>query len=557
MLSHFINVQYCYDYLVNQIPMGLLLYSHLPVALAALVFSIYVLIKARSFSSLLLFCTCFTFTVWSVFDLSAWFSFLGSANTMFVWSLLDFLAVLMFFFGYYFIYTFVKEDDLPLWQKIASLLVLAPTAYISFSGLNIPTYDLNSCVAIEDRSLTIYTYYAEAIFILATIVFMVYQYSYNKERVFKRKVILAGIGIMSFFSVFFSASFLVSLLAETDASSYVYNYLIYGLFGMPIFLIYLGYLIVKYRVFDLRIFTAQALSIATITIVAAQFAFLKSLSNIILNLINLLLVSLVSIYLAKNVKKEISQREQIEKLAKELEGANIKLRELDQMKSEFLSLATHQIRAPLTAIKGYSSMLLEGDFGQLPRKASESALVIMKSCQDLINIVNDFLNISRIEQGRMVYEKTNFDLGELATETVEENKPNVKKAGLSISVEIPSKEKYTVNADRDKVKQAIGNIVDNAIKYTLHGGITVSAIAKSGRAIIEVRDTGIGINPEEISKLFNKFSRSKDANKTNVRGTGLGLYIAKKMIADMGGDIKAYSEGEGKGTKFTIELPKI
>lgn len=243
-------------------------------------------------------------------------------------------------------------------------------------------------------------------------------------------------------------------------------------------------------------------------------------------------------------------------LYQELKVANEKLKELDQMKSEFLSLATHQIRAPLTAIKGYSSMLLEGDFGVLPQKAKDSVGTIMKSCQNLIDIVGDFLNISRIEQGRMVYEKTVFDMGELVKEVSNELKPNIQNAHLEFEVEVPEGFVGEVNADRGKVKQVIGNIIDNSIKYTPKGGIKISVLTDANLVKVMVKDTGVGIDPAEMGKLFAKFSRTKDASKTNVIGTGLGLYIAKKMIEAHKGDIKVTSEGVGKGTTFTIELPK-
>ncbi len=160
MLSYFIHVPYCYEYLLNQIPIGLLLYSHLPVALMAFIFSAYILLKNRSLPSVLLFIICSIFTIWCACDLSSWFAFLGSANTIFTWSLLDFLAVLMFLFSYYFLYVFVTGKDLPLWQKILGLIAILPTAYIAFMGLNIPIYDLNSCAAFEDGSFTIFAYCA-------------------------------------------------------------------------------------------------------------------------------------------------------------------------------------------------------------------------------------------------------------------------------------------------------------------------------------------------------------------------------------------------------------
>jgi signal transduction histidine kinase len=179
----------------------------------------------------------------------------------------------------------------------------------------------------------------------------------------------------------------------------------------------------------------------------------------------------------------------------------------------------------------------------------------MKSCQNLVNIVNDFLNISRIEQGRMVYEKTDFNLAELAKEVVNEIKPNIQNAGLSLDLKIADDLVLKVNADRDKIKQVIGNILDNSIKYTPRGKVEVSVFKDGAKAKVAIKDTGVGIDPKDMVKLFEKFSRAKDANKTNVIGTGLGLYIAKKMTEAQGGDIKIVSEGVGKGSTFTIELP--
>lgn len=240
----------------------------------------------------------------------------------------------------------------------------------------------------------------------------------------------------------------------------------------------------------------------------------------------------------------------------ELETANDKLKELDQLKSEFLSLATHQIRAPLTAIKGYSSMLLEGDFGSLPQKAKNSVETIMKSCQNLIDVVGDFLNISRIEQGRMVYEKSDFSLAQLVKEVLDELKPNIQNAKLSLDLEIPQNLNTNIKADRGKIKQVLGNVIDNAIKYTLKGGIKVSVYEEGNMVKVKVKDSGVGIPRNEIGKLFAKFSRTKDAKKTNVTGTGLGLYIAKKMVEAHRGDLTVESEGEGKGSTFIITLPK-
>ena len=219
-------------------------------------------------------------------------------------------------------------------------------------------------------------------------------------------------------------------------------------------------------------------------------------------------------------------------------------------------MATHQIRSPLTAIKGYSSMLLEGDFGVLPQKAIDSVKTITKSCQNLLNIVEDFLNISRIEQGRMVYEKVLFDIRELIKEVLNELKPNIDRVGLILDFKMPA-EKMQVNADRNKIKQIIGNIIDNAIKYTAHGNINISTFKQQNKIKIAIKDSGIGIDPKDMDKLFDKFYRTNNASKVNVAGTGLGLYIAKKIVEAHRGNIGVSSEGIGKGTTFTIELPEV
>jgi signal transduction histidine kinase len=254
------------------------------------------------------------------------------------------------------------------------------------------------------------------------------------------------------------------------------------------------------------------------------------------------------------VKKEIEQREKIEKLALDLEKANVRLRELDNLKSEFLSFASHQLRSPLTAIHGYTSMLLEGDFGEIPEKIKPTVETLDKSSQSLIKIVNDFLNISRIEQGRMQYDFSQFDLKELVEEVIAEQRPNVEVKGLAFTFIPEQSDSYSVNADRGKLKQVIGNILDNSIKYTPSGSIQVSLNHKTGLATISITDTGIGIDPEEIPKLFSKFSRAKDAHKTNVTGTGLGLFVAKQMIEAQKGKIWVESKGKGTGSTFFIQF---
>lgn len=547
MLTHFIQVQYCYDYLVNQIPMGLLLYSHLPVALIALVFSTYVLVRARSLPSVLLFAICSIFTVYCAFDLSAWFSFLGSANTMFTWSLLDFMAVLMFFFSYYFLFGFVTGRDLPLWQKIAGIVLILPSATVAFLGANIPKYDLNSCIALEDKSFTIYTYGVEALLILACVTFLILHYRHVNDGTEKRRTLLAGVGVLIFLSVFFSASFLVSQFANTDASSYVYNYLIYGLFGMPVFLMYLGYLIVRYKAFNVKLFGAQALVAALVALIASEFSFVSSLSSRILVAITLLLTATAGALLIRSVKREIEQREKIEKQEKELELAN-------EQQVTLIHFITHQIKGFVSKSRNIFSMALDGDFGPVSDQLRPMIQAGFESDTKGVSTIQEILNAANIKSGKMTMQNETFDLKALVEEIAASLKSGADEKGLALNLSLGS-EPLIINGDRAQLTNAFKNLIDNSIKYTQQGEVNVSLAKEGNKVVFKQQDTGVGITPEDMKNLFTEGGHGKESTKINVESTGFGLYIVKSIIEAHKGKVWAESGGAGKGSTFIVELP--
>ncbi|MSU55106.1 MAG: GAF domain-containing sensor histidine kinase [Candidatus Taylorbacteria bacterium] len=248
----------------------------------------------------------------------------------------------------------------------------------------------------------------------------------------------------------------------------------------------------------------------------------------------------------------------LEETNQKIEKANKQLKELDRLKSEFVSIATHQIRGPLTAIEGYASMMIEGDYGEMSEKLKDPINTIYHSSQTLVGIVEDFLNASQIDQGKMKYDFSTFDMCALVKEVVVEEKPILEKKGLTVSV-FECFEQNNVSGDRDKIKQVIGNLIDNAIKYTPKGSITVTlkVESESKKVLIIIKDTGVGIRPETIPHLFKKFSRAKDASRVNIMGTGLGLYVAHEMIKAHNGKIWVESEGEGKGSTFFVEMALV
>jgi signal transduction histidine kinase len=334
----------------------------------------------------------------------------------------------------------------------------------------------------------------------------------------------------------------------------------------------ISYSILRHRLFNSKVVATQFIVFILCTSLFMRALLSSGQSDLIINSSFLVLTIIIGALLLKSVLHEVEQREKLEVLTKDLENANKdlervnkdlasandRLKELDVMKSEFLSFATHQIRAPLTAIKGYASLLLEGDFGDMIEPVRGAVHTIFDSCQNLVVIVNEFLDISRIEQGRMKYDIEDFDLKKLCADTLNELRPNIEKQGLTSSFSADDRD-FIWNGDKGKIKQVIGNFIDNAIKYTPHGSLTMklSVNNKNGQQsfLVTLSDTGIGIAKEDIPKLFSKFSRTKEANKQNVIGTGLGLYVAKQMVEAQKGKVWVESKGQGLGSTFFIELP--
>jgi signal transduction histidine kinase len=340
-----------------------------------------------------------------------------------------------------------------------------------------------------------------------------------------------------------------------------YSYIWLGPLFTLIMVVSVGYAVARHHLFNIKVIATEILTFLLWAFIFVRTVIAETPREQLINGGLLFITIIFGIFLIRSVIKEVRIREQIERLAvdleksnKELEAANSRLKELDQLKSEFVSLATHQIRGPLTAIKGYASLILEGDFGRVAKPVSDAVKSILDSTQSLVLVVGDFLDVSRIEQGRMKYDLKLFDLKNLVLSVVRELKPNIEKAGLKLNMRINDRDHYHVKADELKLKQVIANLIDNSVKYTPHGSITI-ALDRRGRNIrFSVEDTGVGISKDTLPKLFQKFTRAKDANEVNILGTGLGLYLARELIQAQGGSIWAESDGPEKGSTFIFEL---
>ena len=211
----------------------------------------------------------------------------------------------------------------------------------------------------------------------------------------------------------------------------------FGNYFITLYVFFIGYSAIHNRLFNIRTVAAELFTGGTILVFLFNVLSPKeSITDWMISLVIFVIVLVFGVLIVRSIYREILQREKIEKLAKELEKANERLKELDVLKTEFISFATHQLRAPITAIKGYTSEILEGDFGSVPDNLKSPAEVIMESSSSLAVLVDDYLNVSRIEQGKMKYEFSDFNLGDLVNEVANEQRPSVEKKGLKLEVKV-------------------------------------------------------------------------------------------------------------------------
>ena len=241
-------------------------------------------------------------------------------------------------------------------------------------------------------------------------------------------------------------------------------------------------------------------------------------------------------------------------LYRRLQQINTKLKYLDKQKNEFISVAAHELRAPMTAIKGFLSMIMEGDAGRINDKVKDYLAEAVQGNDRLIRLVNNMLNVSRIEEGRMVYKMGNINLAKAAETVFNEFKITAQDKKLKISLNISSGLKDKVNVDQDRIHEVISNLISNAIKYTDKGSISINLSQPDKNTVrLEVKDTGLGISEEEQKKLFEKFVQTSSGAGKQM-GSGLGLYITKLLVEKFGGKLGLESE-ESKGSTFWFELP--
>lgn len=333
-----------------------------------------------------------------------------------------------------------------------------------------------------------------------------------------------------------------------------------GHIAVALLLFAIAFIIIKYYFWNFKVIATELFISIIVIVLIAEIFFASSFIDLVIKTGITILVVLACSFLDASVKREIQSKNKITRLLFDINVISKRLKILDKKKSDFLSVTSHHLRDPLTVVRGYASMFLEGSLGELSLPAREAVEKIFDSSGRLLAMISDFLNISNIESGNMQYKFEDIDAKALVLDLAGDMQGAALHSGLVFDVIIDEGIEQNVSfvtvGDAGKLRQVLSNLIDNAIKYTPQGEVSV-LLSKSpdGKKILfSVSDTGIGMSEVTKEKIFRKFSRAEGVSKLYTEGTGLGLYVAKEVIKKHEGKIWGESKGEGHGSTFYVEL---
>ncbi|MEY4744269.1 MAG: hypothetical protein RL272_214, partial [Candidatus Parcubacteria bacterium] len=318
-----------------------------------------------------------------------------------------------------------------------------------------------------------------------------------------------------------------------------------------------AYAVARHELLNIELIGVETFIVLLLVLFVVNIALSPSPTYTVINALSLGLVMFLSYALYGAVRREVDRGRDLRRLSLQLKEANEHLKEADKLKSEFISIASHQLRTPITVIKGYLSLMLEGAYGPVGDAIREKIESMNAMNERLVQMVNNMLNVTRIERNRIEYSCVEIDVAPLVREVVEEMSLKAKEKGLALDVDIPDGEAMMAFVDSDKLQEVVTNLVDNAIKYTPEGsvGVSVRHLRKKKEIMVTVKDTGLGMDKDTAAHVFQKFFRSKDPAVVREAGTGLGLYICAMFIRGMNGTVWVDKTAPGKGTTIAFRIP--
>jgi signal transduction histidine kinase len=516
-------------------------YSHLiPVAIASLLV-IFVLVNTKSnlLSKIFaLFVGGFSF--WLLADAVIWTN-QNYHMVTWLWSLMDYINVVFYLLAAYFFLVFLNEGkDISNWVKAILFVLTLPALWITISGQSIVDFYQPWCEASNNELLTYYKLAVEMVSLAVILISGAHSF-FISSRDKKKQISIVALALMLFLTIFASTEYIAS---QTG----IYEINLYSLFVLPVFLAMIIYSVTNLKIFAFKTFGTQLLVGILLIMVGSQFFFLSNTTDKALTLITFGLSLFLGVILLRNVHREEIARREIERLAIDLQVAN-------EGQSNLLHIINHQIKGYLAKARNiFSELISDPDYGPIPVPAKPMLDEGFKDLTEGVNFVQDFLTAANIEKGTYKYEMIPVDFKAIVEEMAENQKSSAQERQLNYEVKI-EEGNYTLVGDKAQISQAVRNLIDNSIKYTLKGGLTINLANTAGKILFYVQDTGVGISEELKPKLFTKGGRDKDSQKINVNSTGFGLAFVKGVAEAHGGRVWAESPGPGKGSTFYMELP--
>lgn len=464
-----------------------------------------------------------------------------------------FFAVWHTFYFFQFFYVFPKEKIT--FPKIYNLALMPIVALTSFFNLTPLVLNKVTELTLEGKISKIANGPGIALFGLVIVslvtggIFLLIKKVINSSSMEEKKQLkLISVGVFITFILLITFNFVFPALLDNS------RFVPLGALFMFPFIAFTFYAIVKHHLLNVKVIATEILTFILAVVSLFEVIISRDITTVVFRLVVFVLIMAFGILLIRSVRREVEQREKLEILTKELEAANEKLKELDKLKSEFLSFASHQVKSPMNVVKGFATLIYDGTYGAVPDKVRETAQKIKESADRMIALVNNLLDLRKIEEGKMEIKLETASVDGLILEVVEELKTLAEKKNISLTFEKPGQE-IKARIDPQKLRQVIQNLIENSIKYTDSGTVRITIIQdKKDSILITISDTGHGIDSQLLPHLFEQYKRDASL-KDKIEGTGLGLFIAKEIIKGHQGQIWAESEGEGKGSRFYVRIP--
>ena len=517
-------------------------YSHLISIFFALLLGFLVFFKAkRNILSKIFFAFTISFSLWLAGDLITW----ASNNFPLIyasWSLLVYIEILFFILGLYFIIVFVRKSDVSIYVK----LLLFSTTFIplfftitlkAVTGFNYPV-----CEAFNNNFLDQYKLYLEILILLVIFVYLIIPLFKKGITTDKKSHFLVIGSIFLFLGVFGVTEYM-------SANTGYYELNLYSLFVIPVFLVAITYSIFRLDIFNVKMVSTYFLVFGFLILTGVQLLFVTGSTDRLLTIITLILSISIAFLLFRNLKRESNQRIKIEKL-------NVDLEKLIQQRESLVHLITHKVKGSFTHSKYIFAGLIDGMFGSITPETKKIAQFGIDSDDAGIKTVDLILNASNLQKGTVKFDLKQISFKELLQKTIEEKKELIQQKGLELEINI-GEDDCKINGDIFWLKEVTNNLIDNALFYTNSGKIIVNLEKKDKKIIFSVKDTGIGVSPEDRKNLFTEGGRGKESVKTNVNSTGYGLYSVKLIVEAHKGRVWMESEGKDKGSQFFVEFDAV